>query len=50
MKRLTALYSTTVGKKAVVAITGILLYGFVLLHMLGNLKVFTGNVAAGERF
>ena len=48
MKRLTALYSTTVGKKAVVAITGILLYGFVLLHMLGNLKVFTGNVAAGE--
>ena len=48
MKRLTALYSTTVGKKAVVAITGILLYGFVVLHMLGNLKVFTGNVAEGE--
>jgi len=48
MKRLTALYSTTVGKKSVVAVTGILLYGFVVLHMLGNLKVFTGNVATGE--
>ena len=48
MRRLTALYSTTLGKKAVVAVTGILFYGFVLLHMLGNLKVFTGNVATGE--
>ena len=48
MRRLTALYQTTLGKKAVVAITGVILYGFVIGHMLGNLKVFTGNDAAGE--
>ena len=43
MQRLTALYRTTLGKKAVVAITGLILYAFVLGHMLGNLKVFTGS-------
>ena len=44
MQRFTALYQTTLGKKAVVAVSGLVLYGFVVGHMLGNLKVFTGNV------
>jgi len=35
-------YSTAVGKKAVMAVTGIILLGFVLLHMLGNLKLYQG--------
>lgn len=35
-------YGTTLGKKAVMAVTGILFWGFVLAHMIGNLKVFTG--------
>ncbi len=35
-------YRTAVGKKAVMALTGIALYGYVLLHMLGNLKYFQG--------
>jgi len=34
------LWSTMVGKKVVMAVTGIVLVGFVIAHMLGNLKVF----------
>jgi succinate dehydrogenase / fumarate reductase cytochrome b subunit len=37
--------SSTVGAKYLVAITGLLLTGFVLLHMLGNLQVFRGRDA-----
>ena len=33
---------TTVGKKVVVAASGILFIGFVLAHMIGNLKIFLG--------
>jgi succinate dehydrogenase / fumarate reductase cytochrome b subunit len=44
------LYSTAVGKKYVMAITGIIGIGFVLVHMLGNLKLYLGKVDhAGER-
>ena len=45
MRRLTRLYASTVGKKVVMAITGILLVLFVLAHMAGNLKVFQGAEA-----
>ena len=34
------LWGTMVGKKVVMAVTGIVLVGFVIAHMLGNLKVF----------
>lgn len=36
-------YSTAVGKKYVMAITGIMLLGFVLVHMVGNLKMYLGE-------
>ena len=36
------LYRSAVAKKAVMAISGIVLFGFVLGHMTGNLKVFQG--------
>ena len=36
------LYSTAVGKKYVMAITGIAMMGFVLFHMIGNLKMYLG--------
>ena len=36
------LYSTAVGKKYVMAISGIAMMGFVLFHMLGNLKMYLG--------
>jgi succinate dehydrogenase / fumarate reductase, cytochrome b subunit len=35
-------WQTTVGKKAVMAITGIILFGFVIGHLLGNLQIFQG--------
>jgi succinate dehydrogenase / fumarate reductase cytochrome b subunit len=37
-----AFYDSAIGKKAVMAITGIFLFGWIFLHMLGNLKVYTG--------
>lgn len=36
------LYSTAVGKKYVMAISGIVMMGFVLFHMIGNLKMYLG--------
>ena len=37
------LYGTAVGKKYVMALTGIALLGFVFVHMLGNLKMYLGE-------
>lgn len=37
-----AVYRTSVGKKFVMALTGLIGYGFVIGHMIGNLKVFLG--------
>src|SRR3954470_23465513 len=39
------LSGTVVGKKVVMAVTGLVLVGFVLAHMLGNLKIFLGAEA-----
>ena len=36
------LYRSSIGKKVVMALTGVILVGFVIVHMLGNLKVFQG--------
>jgi succinate dehydrogenase / fumarate reductase cytochrome b subunit len=36
------LYRSTIGKKVIMAVTGIILVAFVVLHMLGNLQVFIG--------
>ncbi len=33
-------WQTTVGKKAIMAVTGFILFGFVIGHLLGNLQVF----------
>lgn len=38
------LYSTAVGKKYAMAITGIMMIGFVVAHMIGNLKLYLGVV------
>lgn len=38
------LYSTAVGKKWVMGISGIVLLGYVLVHMIGNLHVYEGPV------
>ena len=36
------LYRSAMAKKAVMAVTGLMLFGFVLGHMVGNLKLFMG--------
>ncbi len=36
------LYSTAVGKKYVMGISGVAMMGFVLFHMIGNLKMYAG--------
>ena len=44
------LYSTAVGKKYVMAITGLIGIGFIVSHMIGNLKVYLGPVVEdGQR-
>lgn len=35
-------YRAAMGKKAVMAVTGVMLFGFVLGHMVGNLKLYLG--------
>lgn len=54
MSRVLSLLRYTVGKKMVMAVTGILLFLFVVGHLLGNLKIYLGpeefnHYAAGLR-
>jgi succinate dehydrogenase / fumarate reductase cytochrome b subunit len=48
MNRLRLFYRGTLGKKAAAAVTGIVLFGWITLHMAGNLKVFAGFDEHGE--
>ncbi|HEX4725645.1 MAG TPA: succinate dehydrogenase cytochrome b subunit [Pseudonocardiaceae bacterium] len=41
--RARAFWSTTIGKKTVMAVSGLVLVLFLLAHMLGNLKIFFGQ-------
>jgi succinate dehydrogenase / fumarate reductase, cytochrome b subunit len=36
-------YDSTIGKKAVMAFTGLILFGFLIVHMAGNLQIFLGQ-------
>lgn len=40
--RVMTFYGTSVGKKVVMAVTGFIVFGFVTVHMLGNLQLFLG--------
>jgi succinate dehydrogenase / fumarate reductase cytochrome b subunit len=39
---LASLWHSTVGKKYVMAITGLIWFGYLILHLWGNLKIFAG--------
>lgn len=41
-------WRSTLGKKAVMAVSGIVLFGYVLLHMIGNLKLYFPDYTTGE--
>ena len=45
MSQVATLYRSTVGKKILMALTGLFLFLFIVGHMLGNLKVFEGSEA-----
>ena len=40
--RTAALFNSVVGKKVVMAVTGLILFGFVTVHMIGNLQIYLG--------
>jgi succinate dehydrogenase / fumarate reductase cytochrome b subunit len=42
-RELDSLYESTIGKKVAMALAGIVLFGYLLLHLAGNLKAFTGE-------
>jgi succinate dehydrogenase / fumarate reductase cytochrome b subunit len=48
MTRAPSFVGSTLGRKVVMAATGIILFGFVVGHMLGNLQVFLGPAALNE--
>jgi succinate dehydrogenase / fumarate reductase cytochrome b subunit len=50
--RLLALWSSVIGKKVIMAVTGAVLILFVIMHMVGNLKIFSGQeeINAYSRF
>lgn len=42
LSRAIRFYDATVGKKAVMAVTGVILFGYIVAHMLGNLQIYAG--------
>jgi succinate dehydrogenase / fumarate reductase, cytochrome b subunit len=42
MKWVVNFYRSAIGKKAVMAVTGVILFGWIFLHMVGNLKIYLG--------
>lgn len=46
--KLSLLWKSTIGKKAIMAATGAVWFGYVVGHLLGNLQIYLGKNAAGE--
>ena len=47
MRRLKLLFASSIGKKFIAAITGLIMFGFLVGHAAGHMKIFTGADAAG---
>src|SRR5262249_14312673 len=41
IQRAVRFYDAPIGKKAIMAITGVLLFGYVVAHLIGNLQIFS---------
>jgi len=48
MPRATTFLGSSIGQKVVMAVTGLVLYGFVIGHMLGNLQIYLGPKAIND--
>ncbi|MCG5053637.1 MAG: succinate dehydrogenase cytochrome b subunit [Myxococcales bacterium] len=42
MQRVVALYQSTIGKKVLMALSGAAIFGYLIVHMIGNLQIFLG--------
>jgi succinate dehydrogenase / fumarate reductase cytochrome b subunit len=42
MRRVFSFYQSTIGKKYIMAVTGLIFIAYVIAHMLGNLKIYMG--------
>ena len=43
INRAVRFYEAPIGKKAVMAVTGLILFGYVIGHLLGNLQIYSAN-------
>jgi succinate dehydrogenase / fumarate reductase cytochrome b subunit len=50
LNRVVRFYESPIGKKAVMALTGVILFGYVVAHLIGNLQVFSGDVDQINRY
>jgi len=48
--RVVRFYEAPIGKKALMAITGVILFGYVVAHLLGNLQIFSSNPEQINRY
>jgi succinate dehydrogenase / fumarate reductase cytochrome b subunit len=48
MQRSLTFFGSSIGKKVVMAATGLVLYGFVIGHMIGNLQIYLGPKAIND--
>jgi succinate dehydrogenase / fumarate reductase cytochrome b subunit len=47
VSRFLLLYRSVLGKKAIVAVTGAMMLGFLIFHVIGNLKAFLPDASPG---
>ncbi len=48
MQRAATFFGSSIGKKVVMAVTGLVLFGFVIGHMVGNLQIYLGPEAIND--
>jgi succinate dehydrogenase / fumarate reductase cytochrome b subunit len=48
MAKAFSFWSSTIGRKLAMAVSGVILYGFVIAHMAGNLQVYLGPQAMND--
>ena len=48
VNRVVRFYEAPIGKKAIMAVTGVILFGYVVAHLLGNLQIYLPAGADGE--
>jgi succinate dehydrogenase / fumarate reductase cytochrome b subunit len=50
VKRAVRFYDEPIGKKAVMAVTGVILFGYVVAHLLGNLQIYSPDPEQINRY